>query len=67
MKIRALTLSVTVALGLAFTLAGCARSSHRSLSTYEYNEEPARAEQKPPQQATSSEYQMVSPGEMVVE
>ena len=67
MKTKSFALSVTVALGLAFTLAGCARSSHRSLKTYEYNEEPAPSEQKQPQQATSSEYQMVSPGEMVVE
>jgi len=67
MKNRALTLSVAVALGLAFTLAGCARSSHRSVRTYEYNEEAGRTEQEQPQQATSSEYQMVSPGEMVVE
>ena len=67
MKTKSLALSVTVALGLAFTLAGCARSSHRSVKTYEYNEEAGRTEQKQPQQATSSEYQMVSPGEMVVE
>ena len=41
--------------------AGCETSSHKSVRTYEYNDQPR------PAQVTQEEpeYQMVSPGEMV--
>ncbi len=41
---------------------GCKTSSHTSVRTYEYNDEPQRDRQKDDQ--LDSEYKMVSPGEM---
>lgn len=46
--------------------AGCETSSHKSVRTYDYNDQGQAAEQKP-EKELNSEYQMVSPGEMVVE
>jgi hypothetical protein len=40
--------------------AGCETSSHKSVRTYEYNEQP-----RPAQVTQEPEVQMVSPGEMV--
>lgn len=45
---------------------GCETSSHKSVRTYDYNDQGRAAEQKP-EEELNSEYQMVSPGEMVVE
>lgn len=44
----------------------CETSSHKSLRTYEYNDQGRAPEQKPKEEL-DSEYKMVSPGEMVVE
>ena len=46
--------------------AGCETSSHKSLRTYDYNDQGRAPEQKPKEEL-NSEYQMVSPGEMVVD
>lgn len=46
--------------------AGCETSSHKSVRTYDYNDQ-GRADEKKPQEELNSEYQMVSPGEMVVD
>ena len=46
--------------------AGCETSSHKSVRTYDYNDQ-GRAPQRQPDEELNSEYQMVSPGEMVVE
>lgn len=54
----------------AMLTAGCATSSRKSVSTYDYNDEgrpAAKTEAEPRPQAKEGEYQMVSPGEMVVE
>ena len=53
-------MTALLAAGLA---VGCASSSHKSVRTYEYDEEPP-PEQKQPE-VGSAEYEMVSPGEMV--
>ncbi|MFQ5589896.1 MAG: hypothetical protein ACE5HE_01920 [Phycisphaerae bacterium] len=42
---------------------GCARSSHRTVRVYQYDDEPPRDRQDDDQ--LDSEYKMVSPGEMV--
>ena len=50
-------------------VAGCETSSHKSVRTYDYNDEgrtPKRADARENDEL-NSEYQMVSPGEMVVE
>jgi hypothetical protein len=47
-------------------LAGCETSSHKSVRTYDYRDE-AQAPEQRPQEELNSEYQMVSPGEMVVD
>lgn len=44
----------------------CETSSHKSVRTYDYNDQGQAPEQKP-REELDSEYQMVSPGEMVVE
>ena len=44
----------------------CETSSHKSVRTYDYNDEGRAPEQKRNEEL-NSEYQMVSPGEMVVE
>ena len=46
--------------------AACESSSHKSLRTYSYNDDGKEPEKKP-QEELNSEYQMVSPGEMVVD
>ena len=46
--------------------AGCETSSHKSVRTYDYNDQ-GRVPQQQPDEELNSEYQMVSPGEMVVE
>jgi len=46
--------------------AGCETSSHKSVRTYDYNDQGQAPEQKPDKEL-NSEYQMVSPGEMVVD
>jgi len=46
--------------------AGCETSSHKSVRTYDYNDQ-GRAPQRQPDEELNSEYQMVAPGEMVVE
>lgn len=58
--LRLAVLTIAVA-GLAL---GCRSSSHRSVRTYEYDEEPAPEQREEPAGA-DSEYEMVSPGEMV--
>ena len=49
---------------------GCATSSHKSVHTYDYNDQ-GRPVEKPAAQAEAEEaegeYHMVSPGQMVVE
>ena len=45
---------------------GCETSSHKSVRTYDYNDQGRAPEQKPNEEL-NSEYQMVSPGEMVVD
>ncbi len=64
-----LMLTALPAVGLLTLSIGCAKSSHRSVSTYEYSQEPPRAEQTQParDEETIGEYKMVSPGEMIVE
>ena len=65
MRHSAMRLSVLM-LCVAALPVGCARHSHKSVSTYEYNNEPARAEPVDRQETNEldSEYKMVSPGEM---
>ncbi len=46
--------------------AGCETSSHKSVRTYDYNDQGREPERKPNEEL-NSEYQMVSPGEMVVD
>ena len=46
--------------------AACETSSHKSVRTYSYNDDGKEPEKKP-QEELNSEYQMVSPGEMVVD
>lgn len=46
--------------------AACETSSHKSVRTYDYSDQGRAPEQKP-QEELNSEYQMVSPGEMVVD
>jgi len=51
-------------------LAGCETSSHRSVRTYEYSNEPPRARQTDPDpdpapdRPSEGDWEMVSPGEM---
>ena len=58
---------------LLAVLAGgaCASHSHKSVRTYDYSDEDKDAQRKHDDRAAkdelTSEYQMVSPGEMVVE
>ena len=52
-----------IAMAAAVLTLGCANSSHKSVRTYEYREEPVPEQQQPVE--TESEYEMVSPGEMV--
>jgi len=49
--------------------AACETSSHKSVRTYDYNDEgrPVDRTGAREKQELNSEYQMVSPGEMVVE
>ena len=46
--------------------AACETSSHKSVRTYDYNDQGRAPEQKPKEEL-DSEYKMVSPGEMVVD
>jgi len=46
--------------------AACETSSHKSVRTYDYNDQ-GRAPERKPDEGLNSEYQMVSPGEMVVD
>ncbi len=66
MTLRRLVLTVTAALGVV-GLAACASSSHKSVRSYEYRDDgrPERAERADDE--LTDEYQMVSPGEMVVD
>ena len=52
-----------IAMAAAVLTLGCASSSHKSVRTYEYREEPPPEQRQPVE--TESEYEMVSPGEMV--
>ena len=52
--------TVMMAAGLA---VGCASSSHKSVRTYEYDEEPPPEQRQ--KEVGGSEGEMVSPGEMV--
>jgi hypothetical protein len=52
-----------VAVSLIAGTVGCARSSHKSVRIYEYDDEPPRDRQM--DEELDSEYEMVSPGEMV--
>ena len=49
-----------------FGAVGCETSSHKSVRTYDYNDQ-GRVQERQPDEELNSEYQMVSPGEMVVE
>ncbi len=60
-KFRALLAAVAL-IGFA---AGCATSSHKSVRTYEYDENPPPERQE--ESESGSDYEMTSPGEMVVE
>ena len=55
------------ALGLMLT--ACATSSHKSVSTYDYNDEgkPAQQAAEAEREVDDGQYHMVAPGEMVVE
>ena len=44
----------------------CETSSHKSVRTYDYSDQ-GQAPERQPDKELNSEYQMVSPGEMVVE
>lgn len=61
---------VLVAAGMTILACGaCASHSHKSVRTYDYSEEDDRQPQAQSEKPSelNSEYQMVSPGEMVVE
>jgi len=66
--IRSLMLAAACG-AFAVTLAACATSSHKSVRTYDYNDEgkPAPKAEETERQVDEGEYHMVSPGEMVVE
>ena len=61
---------LTAACGVAtLGLATCATSSHKSVHTYDYNDEgkPAAQAAETERQVDEGEYHMVSPGEMAVD
>lgn len=65
MRTRIGAIVVCLAAGL-LTVVGCKSSSHKSVRTYEYNNEPQQPDPHARQQSNEldSEYKMVSPGEM---
>ncbi len=48
-------------------VAGCETSSHKSVRTYDYNDQGRPTERANEAEEQDSEYHMVSPGEMVVD
>ena len=64
----ALRLSLCLLMGAAALIgaAACESSSHKSVRTYDYNDQGRVPEQKAKEEL-DSEYRMVSPGEMVVD
>jgi len=60
------TLWLVTSAAALIAAAGCETSSHKSVRTYDYNDQ-GRAPENKPQEELNSEYQMVSPGEMVVD
>ncbi len=57
---------ISTAAAALISAAACETSSQKSVRTYDYNDQ-GRATEKKPQEELNSEYQMVSPGEMVVD
>lgn len=66
MRTRIGVIVVCVAAGLSFGVLGCKSSSHRSVRTHEYSNEPRQEDPYARQRSDDldSEYKMVSPGEM---
>ena len=65
-----LILTIIAGLGLAVATIGCKSSSHKSVRTYDYSDDPrdARRVQQPietEREIESGDYEMVAPGEMV--
>lgn len=61
---------VAVACGtLCLMLTACATSSHKSVSTYDYNDQGRSAQQaaETEREVDDGQYHMVAPGEMVVD
>jgi len=58
---------VAAAVGLLGGGAGCQTSSHKSVSMYEYDEDPARTHRaaQPVEREESGQWDMQSPGQMV--
>ncbi len=65
MRTRIGVIVVCLAAGLSVGV-GCKSSSHKSVRTYEYNNEPKQPDPHARQRSDEldSEYKMVSPGEM---
>ncbi len=64
-SIRSVLAVVVGCFGLGCLMLGCKTSSHTTVRTFEYTNEPVKTQE--PVDTASGEYQMESPGQMVVD